>query len=153
MAGLFEHLFSSGSKPVRRDAHLKLTIDADGNPVIEGVSGEAVTLSPEGSIDRVKVSADRHYHCGCNAEQPMGGQCAEPGCRRISCVDCFHRARCQACLKPCCLEHGRFMHSQEGRPVRLCFACYDALIRKRRLRAIVKGVLRPFVVFDERRET
>ena len=67
MASLFDLVFGSGGKPFRRDAQFRVTVDADGKSTIETVESESVTLSPEGSLDRIKVLPDRFYHCGCTA--------------------------------------------------------------------------------------
>ena len=40
MANLFDVVFGSGGKPFRRDAQLRVTVDADGKPIIETVEGE-----------------------------------------------------------------------------------------------------------------
>src|SRR5207247_9064570 len=101
MANLFDLVFGSGGKPFRRDAQLRVTVDADGKPILEAVEGESVTLSPEGSLDRIKVSPDRFYHCGCTATVGIGGKCGEPGCNRISCIKCF--GRCLSCSIAFCL--------------------------------------------------
>ena len=127
--------------------HVRLTVDSDGNPVVEPVNGEAVSLSPEGSIDQVKVSLDRFYHCGCTAQEPMGGQCGEPGCLRVSCNRCF--GRCSRCQKPTCLECARYLDIGKTQPIRLCHACHDARIRGHRLQTLVRHIFSPFVRFDE----
>ncbi len=41
MLEMFKSLFGLQSKPVRRDAHLRMTVDVDGNPTIETVSEES----------------------------------------------------------------------------------------------------------------
>ena len=147
MADIFEALFGLQQKPVRRDANLRMTVDADGKPIIETVGGESIELSKNGSIDRVNVLPDRFYHCGCNAESPMGGQCSEPECRRVSCARCFDR--CATCRRPLCLEHLMFVDVGHANPARLCRPCAEAMARKKAVRTIVLGLLNPFVEFEE----
>ena len=131
MPNLFDLLFGHGARPVRRRARLRPTVDADGKPVIETVHGELIALSQDGSIDTVEILPDRFYHCGCNAQEKMGGQCAEPGCRMVSCARCF--GRCSLCLLPTCLPHTRLLELGHQQPVRLCRVCYSALSRRRRV--------------------
>ncbi len=150
MLEMFKSLFGLQSKPVRRDAHLRMTVDVDGNPTIETVSEESFSLSVDGSTDRVKVSPDRFYHCGCNADTPVGGQCGEPGCRRISCANCFRR--CARCFRPGCLEHSRVLDTGDGGSASLCIHCYDEMSRKKSVRTVAEGLLSPFVDFEARKE-
>ncbi len=150
MKHLFDVLFAKGSRPVRRDVNLRMTVDSDGRTVMEPVDIQTFNLSPEGSIDRVRLTPERFYHCGCNAELPMGGRCAEAGCRQVSCIRCHgRRAQCQ---KPICPEHSRFLGEDRDQRIRLCPECYDALKRKRTIRTLVKGVLSPFIVFEKGRK-
>jgi len=144
MTDLWDQLFGSGSKSVRRRVVLRPTVDSDGNPIIETVDGESISLSPDGSIDSTKVIPDRFYHCGCNAENRMGGRCSEPECGRVSCVRCFQR--CQHCAKPLCLEHTVFLRDEKDGGISLCRRCHESLRRKH----IVRSVLRPFIEFEER---
>ncbi len=147
MPSLFGQLFGKGSKPVRRDAQVRLTFDADGNPILETVDADSVTLARDGSIDRIRFSPDRFYHCGCNAEERMGGQCREPGCQRVSCQRCF--GRCTCCRKPICLEHTRYLDDGHPRPVRLCTHCYEASVRTRRVSTVARWLLSPFVIIEK----
>ena len=151
MADIFEILFGNQQKPVRRDANLRRTVDADGNPIVENVGGESIALSKNGSIDRINIVLDRFYHCGCNAEAPMGGQCSEPDCRRISCKKCFGRCTGTGagCLRPLCLEHSKFVDVGQSNPARLCRPCAEAMARKKAVRTVVLGLLSPFVEFKE----
>lgn len=146
MDQLLNSLFGTSAQSVRRNVQLRSTVDADGQPVIEVVEGDAVALGPSGGIDSGRIVPDRFYHCGCNAQEAMGGQCAEAGCRRVSCNKCF--GRCAQCCKPLCLEHSRFL-VEGASPARLCRFCYGSATRRRRLRALAKGLLSPFVTFEE----
>jgi len=151
MGNLFQFLFggSGSAKPFRRDAQIGITYDSDGNPLIEGVEAESVTLSPEGSLDRIKILTDRFYHCGCSrATQVLGGQCGDHGCNRLSCVNCF--GHCADCSKPLCLEHSLYSFDDQGKRVRFCKSCHDAVLRKRTLAKIGRTLLSPFVDFGKR---
>jgi len=147
MSNLFETLFGKLTKPVRRDTELRWTVDADGHPTVETVSGESFSLSPEGSIDRVKLTADRFYHCGCNAELPLGGRCGETGCGRISCAQ--HAGNCNRCSVPVCLEHSRYAATPEGGDIRLCRSCFERKRRTRVAKSVALVLLRPFVDFEK----
>ena len=144
---LFDIFFGEGSTPIRRDAQLRMTVDSDGNQVIEPVAGESITLSKEGSIDTLKFSPDSFYHCGCTVQLPIGGQCAEPSCQQVSCQRCF--GRCSFCLKPTCLEHTRYIEMAQAQQVRVCCACHNTLKRKRLFRSIINNALRPFGVLEK----
>lgn len=149
MPDFFDILFGNGAKPMRRDAQVRLRQDVNGNWIIDPVSGESFTLSPDSSVDRLHVDLDRFYHCGCNAQSPMGGQCAERGCKNVSCAACF--GRCGICKSPLCLEHSRFLSEEQGQRVRLCRKCHDTLSRSRAHRSVVKALVSPFIAFDDRR--
>lgn len=140
MTTLFDILFGRGSRPIRREAQVRITVDSEGNPAIEPTVGESVALSPEGSIDRATFST--FHHCGCTAQVPMGGQCAEPLCHQVSCQRCF--GRCSVCLKPTCLEHTRYLEMPQAQQIRLCCACHGMLKRKRLVGNIIKGIFNPF---------
>jgi hypothetical protein len=146
MPNLFDIIFGRGAAPVRRNLQFRATVDHDGNPVIETVEGESISLSPEGSVDRTVVTPDRFYHCGCNAQNPLGGRCGEPGCGRVSCSRCF--SRCSECHKPLCLEHVRTFENNTQRRF-VCRQCYGALRR----RQLVRGLVSPFITLDERGES
>lgn len=148
MSDFFDILFGSGSKPVRRDASVRLRHDADGNPIIEPIDGESFSLSDVGSIDRMKIKPDRFYFCGCDAQNPMGGRCTEPGCANVSCAKCF--GRCALCRSALCLEHSRYLTNNEGQTLRLCRRCHDITNRKRILRSVVGRILSPFVSFENK---
>lgn len=136
------------SRPVRHHLDLRHTFDADGQPVVEPVEAESVRLGKHGGITTRKWKVDRFYHCGCDAQQPMGGQCGEPGCRRVSCQRCF--GRCTACGKPLCLEHTRYFDGGDTQPVKMCRGCHGKTARRHTIRSVVKGLLSPFVSFDDR---
>lgn len=138
----FDAMFGA-SKSVRRDVLLRTRQDAQGNRVLEPVEGESISLSAEHSVDRLRIKPDRFYECGCNAEAPMGGQCAAPRCRKVACASCF--GRCSRCSKPLCLEHSRFSSDEFGTRQRLCVDCHGQEFRRR----ILLKIVRPFVAFDQ----
>lgn len=149
MASIFDILFGKGDRPIRRDVQLRITVDEDGNPKIEGVDGMGVRVSPEGSLDRVIIISDRFFHCGCSAEQAPGGRCGMPRCGRVSCQKC--EGRCHACSIPICLEHSVFEGTENVR-IRLCHKCRDASKRRRVLMAGLRCLASPFVDFESRKE-
>lgn len=122
MTSWFDELFGGRHRPVRRDVHVHVTGEEDGHPTAVPAGGEAFLLSPEGSIDRVRLS--RFYHCGCTTDVPAGGQCGETSCRRISCRSCH--TVCYGCQLPLCPEHAHFV-SDGGRRLSFCWRCYDDL--------------------------
>lgn len=138
----FDKFFGKGSQPVRREVHVRETVDADGNPTTETIAGDAVALSPDGSVDSVVVITDRFHHCGHSAERPTGGQCGEPGCRRVECNECF--SNCLTCEKPVCLEHSRSVKKEQRHP-RRCMSCHATHRRKR----ITFSILSPFIEVEE----
>lgn len=128
-----ENYFDPQAKPVRRDSSVRETYDEEGQPKIESDNREFVTLSPEGSIDRVRIAVDTFHNCGCTRQKAQGGKCGEVGCNRISCVDCF--GRCLTCYKPLCLEHSRFF-VEDFQRIRTCDFCYRRKRRKTILRSL-----------------
>lgn len=145
MTNEFDELFGPAEQPVRRNLHRRITVDADGRPVAQIIAGDSVSLSPTGSIDHVTLSLDQFYHCGCNAQQPAGGRCGEPGCGRISCQRCF--SRCGRCHKPLCLEHSKTFVADTR--ISVCASCNGSLRRQQILKSIIETVLSPFVRFDK----
>jgi hypothetical protein len=134
------------SRPIRRDALVKATTDADGNRVYEEYEGEAVTLTPEGCIDRAKIIG--FFHCGHATTDGLGGVCGEPGCQNVSCKACFAQSRCAKCFKPLCLEHLRKWAVETGE-ISLCSRCLDELKRGKFWQGLLKTVLSPFVEFPK----
>ena len=146
MFEFFERLFGENARPVRRTIAARITADERGEPLLEPTEGETVTLSEDGSIDRVVLQPESFYHCGHSAALiPVGGRCAEPGCRQVSCRECFQRARCDACDKPLCLEHTYQLEDKDGKPVgRFCRRCFDPRARRRLALATARALLSPF---------
>jgi hypothetical protein len=141
----FDLPFDPASRPVRRTVHLRFTFDTQGKPIIIADTGQAFALSPQGCIEEVQGTVDYFYHCGHDAHQPLGSQCAE--CGRISCLRCS--CSCANCFKPICLEHVKTCEPEPGRQVRLCENCYSVFRRRCVIRAIARGLLSPFVSFSE----
>ena len=142
MKRLLDEFFGQPGRSIRKDAHLLETFDEDGNPIVIPITAESYSLSRAGSNDGVQVTAERYLHCGCNASSgPPGGQCGEPGCRRISCERCFTKSRCSTCGKPLCLEHS---HALEPGGPRNCAYCHGEAYRSAVIQNLVAGLLRPF---------
>ena len=148
MSRLLEFILNPRSKPVKRNSTVVVTPDPDtGQVCATPVEETVIMLSPEGSIDTVRVVHDRVYHCGCNAQKAMGGRCIE--CRMVSCIDCF--GRCARCSRPLCLEHSRFVQDRRGVSERLCRRCGERKARQQTAGAVLKGLLLPFLSFEEER--
>ncbi len=139
MDELIELLLGLGQTPVRREVRLLLTYDEDGVPTVQPLETELISLSPEGSIDRVHLTHAHFMHCGCSAHlQQIGGQCVD--CGNISCV--VHQGWCFLCRKPLCLECSNLVeHPEQGRVV-LCPSCRNEAVRGAFWRQ-VKRVLLP----------
>jgi hypothetical protein len=137
---------SDGATPVRRDSLHRIRLDSKGQPFIEPVSSKTIFLSPEGSIDQDQVVNERFYDCCHNAEFPLGGCCGEPGCFKVSCINCF--TRCSNCNVGLCLYHAR-RSEIDGQSRVFCSHCREALLRHRFWRGFWRTILRPFVTFDD----
>jgi hypothetical protein len=146
MPDFFDILFGPTSRPVRRDVRLHVRYDAEGNPIIKPISGQLFSVSDVECLDHAELESDQFYHCGCNAQNTMGGQCNEPGCANVSCATCF--GRCASCRSALCLEHSRYLTDDKGQTIRLCRRCHGEAIRKRILRSVARGLLSPFVTLD-----
>ena len=142
----FEKLFDPEGEPIRRNAFFRASRDASGNPVLEAVEGDAITLSRSGSIDQAGVVG--FLHCGHSALEGIGGQCGEPECSNVSCKRCFAQSRCSLCFTGICLEHLRKLATEKGE-LNLCHRCQAELIRKRHWRGFVNALISPFVERSE----
>ena len=147
MPSIFDHLGTPGAEPLRRTGNVRPTRDDDGNLVMQPVDLESIVLSPDGSVDQIRMAVDRFYHCGHSAAEPIGVKCAVPGCNRVSCRQCA--ARCETCLKPLCVEHVFRLAAELGRELRLCSDCRDQMSRRLRWQTIGRTLLKPFISFDQ----
>lgn len=120
---------------------MKTTEDEHGNAAFEVVEGEVISVSPDGSIDRTRISG--FFHCGHSTQEGIGGQCAEPGCQHVSCKQCFAQARCSRCFKPLCLEHLRQLKTETDLQ-NLCARCLADVKRQRFWRVAGRLVLKLF---------
>lgn len=148
MANLFKLIFGNQAEPIRRDLNLRITEDSKGKRIIEAVEGESITISKEGSIDRIHVKPDRFYHCGCSAQEPMGGQCGEPGCNKVSCQRCF--SRCYGCHKPLCLVHARVLEASHTQHLVFCLECLRVTRRNKIIKAAARSLLSPIIDFKNK---
>ncbi len=137
------------STPLRRDWVRRRRLDANGQIIDELVVEKIIRVSPEGSIDQEQVMVDRYYDCGHTADMPPGGRCAEPGCFRTTCQQCF--TRCAACNVPLCQRHA-MRCDQEGRAFVLCRECRDTGRRREFWRGLRRALLSPFVTFPEQKD-
>ncbi len=129
-------------KPLRRNNTTHLTTDpvTGKDRILDWQQNEHI-LYDGGLVDSANVLRKYFRDCGCDAE--TGGQCFE--CGAISCKTCH--GRCQACHKPICLQHSRFLHAEEGQ-VRLCGSCCDRISRKQ-TRAKIGRFFLSFLVKQE----
>lgn len=138
------------AQAIRRDTNIRTEFDALGQRRDVMLGGKVVSLSPEGSIDSATVSFAHFYHCKHPATDPIGSQCAEPGCANISCRACSINSSCLVCLKPLCLEHLELLETPTG-TLKFCQRCKTALLRKQRWRNVLHVALSPFVNFNSRK--
>ena len=137
MTSWFDEVFGGGHRAVRRDVHVHVTTDEDGHPSTVPAGGEAFLLSPEGSIDRVRVS--QFWHCGHSTVAAAGGVCAEPSCGKISCQRCQYV--CYGCQRPLCPEHANFVSDGGGRREPFCWRCHDDLQWQSTVHSIWRALL------------
>ncbi len=120
------------AQKLRLEAEARIKVDVDGNPVLELVHGDDVSLSATGTIRHLKYVADRFHPCNCSAQEAIGGRCGEKRCGRINCHRCFKK--CQSCQIGLCVIHQRVARVGD-KTVVLCDPCLGQWKRKRLLRA------------------
>lgn len=138
---LLSILFGQTGAPVRRHVELRATYDDEGHPRTEVLGGESFVLSDEGSIDRVELTRDRFYSCGCPTQTEIGGQCGE--CNRISCVKCLRRCSNPNCREPLCIFHVTHVADSNGSTAPLCAVCGDEFRWKALVSRVTLGLLPP----------
>lgn len=141
---------SQGANPLRRDTIRRVRLDKEGRPCQETVFSKTVSLSPEGSLDQEELVSERFHDCGHTAEFPMGGRCGEPGCFRVSCLNCF--AFCSNCNVGLCLYHARRCEI-DGKTAVYCAHCLDKLKRRRFWKRFWSIILSPLLTFDNSKKT
>lgn len=139
MLRLFEQLIGGAAKPLRRDLKLRIRNEPDGDPAIQPILGGVFALGANRSVDRIEVEADSFYSCGCTTERPIGGECGEPGCKRVSCRSCFGRCRCG---KPLCLQHSGYIDTDMRRRECVCGSCYIELAAKQAALGLLRSLRR-----------
>lgn len=119
-------LFGERTRPVRRDIEVNVT--PDGSTVHAGTA-EWITRSPEGSIDRTRVTS--FYACGCSTRYAVGGICSD--CQtNVVCEQ--HLQHCRSCIRSLCPKCTFLFTTDDGRdPVPHCHACFGFHTRRRRL--------------------
>ena len=120
---------------------------------ILGVNDEFHKLSEEdGAVESYELEEVPSLHCGCLS--PPAGRCAEPGCGKISCIQCFqhcggtenpHPAGCQISL---CRQHMHYLQLPDGRTIPFCRSCHGKIIRKSLWIATGRTLFLPFVEED-----
>ena len=115
-----------------------------------GANDEFHKLSDEdGCVESLYIEDKSNCDCGCFG--PPSVRCAEPGCGRISCVQC--RRHCggsdnqlpAGCGKPICREHSHYLQVPGGRTVPFCRRCYGRLARREKWLSVGRAFLLPFV--------
>lgn len=143
-----QHIWQKGTKPIRRVISLVTTSDPKtGQPVSLPLREQHTTLSPDGSVDTLQTVS--FYKCGCSADRPTGGRCNV--CGGVSCQQCGRF--CNRCNAPLCPEHGLSLPTDSGSTISFCRECYDSVKRKQIARTIGRGLLSPFVSFDDGRKS
>lgn len=137
--------FSGRGRPLRRDFSYRATSDEEGEPIMEFLGAKSHELTHDGSIDCRTIIQENFHHCGHTTQIPVGGRCGEPGCGRISCVQCFQQ--CINCRKPLCGEHAKRIEVSPGVIATVCWDCSGLLRRKHALGAIGRALLSPFVAW------
>lgn len=129
-------------KPLRRKQTTQVTTDAvTGQDRILGWTEEEDILSDRGSVDSTVMQRAFFLDCGCRGDS--AGRCFE--CGAISCSE--HHGHCHLCRKPICMQHSRFLETDQGQ-VRLCRTCSDGTSRKQK-RAKIGRFLLSLVVHRE----
>ena len=95
-------------------------------------------VSDDGGLD--SAGLQRHFACGCGCVGAPGGICAECGC--LSCSNCFSRC---GCGKPLCPRHRHVVDVPNAGRIIFCKPCYDAWVRSRRWRAVLRLLVSPFM--------
>jgi hypothetical protein len=139
-----------GAHALRRDANIRTHYDANGQRKDIVLEGKVISIAPDGSLDCANVSVAHFYHCKHPATDPIGSQCAEPGCANISCRACSANSCCMACLKPLCLEHLEQVVTPAG-TLKFCDRCKAEHLKQQRKQAIIRFLLNPFVEFDAKK--
>jgi len=144
----FESLFgpNNSNRPMRREAQVQIAYNGAGNRMVEASGGEAFFLSDqEGSVDHLSVvRRDLFFSCGCSMDRPTGGQCAEPGCGRVSCDHHFEQCRCKCCGKPLCISHAIQCQIPGITGNAWCHRCYDEIRRRYNRQQVLQFLTRPF---------
>lgn len=136
-----------GARVIRREANIRTQYGVDGERQNVVLEGKVISIAQDGSLDSATVSVAHFYHCKHPATDPIGSQCAEPGCTNISCRACSANSSCSACLKPVCLEHLEQVFTPTG-ALKFCGRCKAGYLKTQRKQAIIRFVLKPFVEFD-----
>ena len=142
---LIEKMFGGASTPVSSGLRLHSTRDDQGNPTIEALGGEIISLSPTGdsedAVNRIEISSDRFFGgCGCTTNFEVGGKCSEPGCNLIFCIRCA--TRCVVCLKSLCLSCATRIPTEAGAKD-LCHAHADDFQWRTTVSRLTLGILPP----------
>lgn len=139
---LLELLFGQhADTPVRRDLRLLITRDSEGRPRVEILEGGTVTLGREESINRLELTQDIFFSCGCpRSQREIGPQCE---CGRISCASCASRCTNPNCRRPLCIFCVTHVAEPEGAAIPFCEACADEVEWKSLVHKASFGLIPP----------
>jgi len=140
----FDNLSEEGASAIRRELRYVRVVLTDGTQTFRLTDGKSVDLTDGGLIGDVHVHEVHFYHCRHPSDEPLGGQCAEPGCSNVSCRKCFADNYCVTCLKPCCYEHVNLV-TWDGETRRLCGRCLSQARRRRTWKTLFGALVSPFV--------
>lgn len=132
--------------PVRTRQREILTFDPiSGTHISVPESRVETRFTPDGGIHTVERLMD-YYTCRCDPRRPPGGSCSV--CGGKSCQACS--LTCAKCLAPICRAHTRIFEDSPSRSLHLCPSCHGAEARRRIGWTVVRGLLSPFVHFEEK---
>lgn len=115
----------------------------DGAPLQMEQRTDAHVLTDDGAIRSCHDTHRRACVCGC--VRPVGGVCAD--CGGPVCVGCF--GFCDRCRKPVCPRHCVHTPLPSPQGSRLCRECADSRARSAIIRRVIRGVLSPFLRFND----
>ena len=146
----FDKLRQQAATPIRRIVTFFVRPDRKtGEDIGLPLEGHETTLSKEGSPDTMHFRYAQFYDCGHSMTLPLAGRCF--ACGSLSCTACH--GSCTHCQKPLCQECSRyFEEEQSARLLRLCCPCDEKSRRRRLVRRLALGVVRPFVDFDRSKQ-
>ena len=139
-----------GGQPHRRVRNVRVFYDAQGNVVVQPLTGEVHSISDPDCLDTAGLNFDAHLDgCFCDAKtNPLAVHCGFDNCPRVVCEK--HVQYCRVCNVPLCLPHLHFNESTDHQRIPVCPKHYEELRRRRFWKKVTQTVLSPFVKFNPR---